>query len=349
MNKKLLLLAGLVSVLLPGTSCREEKQQPAAVGRSLLQVEAIVAEPRRFENKFTSTANLLPFEEVELRAPVSGTVLGIYFREAQNVKEGDLLVRLDDRTLNAQIKGLKVQLNASLSDLRRKSELLKVEGVSEEEVEQSQAAVDGIKSRIEELTVSVNLANIKAPFDGKVGLRNFSIGSYLSQGQTITQLVQTQKLKVDFNIASRYLDEVKVGKMVMVISSSDTLEAEVYAISPFVNATSRTAQVRAVIQNNNRGFIPGDFAEVQVALNVDNEALVVPTDVIIPELNAQTLFIYRNGKAMRTEVLLGSRTDTEVQVLSGLSPGDTVLTTGLLQVKDLTQVEITEFVKPASL
>jgi membrane fusion protein (multidrug efflux system) len=244
---------------------------------------------------------------------------------------------------------LKVQLEASLSDLRRKKELLKVEGVSEEEVEQSQAVVDGIKSSMDELTVSVNLANIRAPFDGRVGMRNFSMGSYLSQGQTITQLVQTQKLKVDFNLASRYLDEVKVGKKIKVISSSDTLEAEVYAISPFVNATSRTAQVRAIIQNNNRGFIPGDFAEVQVALNVDNEALVVPTDVIIPDLNAQTLFIYRNGRAMRTEVLLGSRTDTEVQILSGLSPGDTVLTTGLLQVKDLTQVEITEFVKPVTL
>jgi membrane fusion protein (multidrug efflux system) len=349
MNKKLLLVTGMLGILFPGTSCQEGKQQEVPNSRSLLQVEAIVAKPRRFENKFTATANLLAFEEVELRAPVSGTVLGIYFQEAQNVKQGDLLVRLDDRTLNAQIKGLKVQLEASLSDLRRKKELLKVEGVSEEEVEQSQAVVDGIKSSMDELTVSVNLANIRAPFDGRVGMRNFSMGSYLSQGQTITQLVQTQKLKVDFNLASRYLDEVKVGKKIKVISSSDTLEAEVYAISPFVNATSRTAQVRAIIQNNNRGFIPGDFAEVQVALNVDNEALVVPTDVIIPDLNAQTLFIYRNGRAMRTEVLLGSRTDTEVQILSGLSPGDTVLTTGLLQVKDLTQVEITEFVKPVTL
>jgi membrane fusion protein (multidrug efflux system) len=348
MNKKYLNNFFLI-ILITTVSCQDEKQSDSNPGQTILQVEAMVATPQRFENKFISTANLLPFEEVELRAPVSGTVLSIYFEEAQLVKQGQLLVRIDDRTWNAQIKTLEVQLEAANRDLRRKKELLKVEGVSEEEVEQSQAAVDGIQARINELSVNVNLANIKAPFEGMVGLRNFSIGSYLSQGQTITQLVQIQKLKVDFNVTSRYLDEVKVGTLVNVVSSRDTLAAEVYAISPIVNAASRTAQIRALIPRNTKSFIPGDFAEVVVKLNVDNEALVVPTNVIIPELNAQTLYVYKNGRAMRTEVLLGTRTDTQVQILSGLNPGDTVLTTGLLQVKDLAQVEIIEIINPNAL
>jgi len=125
--------------------------------------------------------------------------------------------------------------------------------------------------------------------------------------------------------------------------------AVVYAISPTVNATSRTAQVRALIKKNTKDFIPGDFAEVEISLNIQKEAIVVPTDVIIPELDAQTLFVFKNGRAVRTEVLLGSRTNTEVQILSGLDSGDTVLTTGLLQVKDLMPVEITKLVKQTNL
>jgi len=348
MKNKLPILL-LLTITIGAFSCQEKKSETRPATRSLLQVEAIIAVPQRFENKFIATANILPYEEVELRAPVSGTVLSIHFNEAQFVKEGQLLVRIDDRTWKAQIKGLEVQLGAAKSDLKRKTELLKVEGVSEEEVEQSRASVDALQARIDELNVNVSLANIKAPFDGKVGLRNFSIGYYMSQGQVITELVQTQKLKIDFNLASRYLSEVKVGTKVNVMSAKDTLVAEVYAISPVVNETSRTAQVRALINNNTKGFIPGDFAEVEVRLNVDNEALVVPTDVIIPELNAQTLYVFKNGRAMRTEVLLGTRTDTEVQILSGLNPGDTVLTTGLLQVKDLTPVEITDITKTSTL
>jgi len=348
MKSKLYILIFLM-IGIGAYSCQEKKQESKPVSRSLLQVEAIIIVPQRFENKYIATANILPFEEVELRTPVSGTVLSIHFNEAQFVKEGQLLVHIDDRTWKAQIKVLEVQLEAAKSDLKRKTELLKVEGVSEEEVEQSKASVDGLKARIDELNVNVNLANVKAPFDGKVGLRNFSIGSYLSQGQVITELVQTQKLKIDFNMASRYLDEVKVGKKVNVISSQDTLVAEVYAISPIVNETSRTAQVRALINNNTKGFIPGDFAEVEVRLNVDNQALIVPTDVIIPELNAQTIYLFKNGRAIRKEVLLGTRTDTDVQIISGLNPGDTVLTTGLLQVKDLDPVEITEITKTAAL
>jgi membrane fusion protein (multidrug efflux system) len=342
--KKYLSLTGYIMIIglifLP-VSCKTKKSESTPRNSaSGLIVDVIIVKPVRLEENVFATANLLSFEEVEIKAPVTGTVLAINFQEGQYVKKGQVLLKIDDRNWKAQIKGATAQLINAKNELSRKKELVKVGGASQQDVDNAQAAVNALEAQIEQFSVYVSLANIVAPFEGKVGMRNFSLGSFLSQGQTITVLAQAEKLKVDFNISSRYLDKVQVGNMIYVISSSDTLEASIYAINPTVSQTSRTIQIRALIDNNSKNFMPGDFAEVVVPVKTEADALVVPANCIVPELNAQIIYFYKNGRTLRREIIPGIRTDKVVQILTGLSPGDTVITTGLVQIKDKMPVQI---------
>jgi len=316
-------------------SCNQNRRARNSGGYgSALLVDAEVVKPQVFETEIKTNANLLPFEQVEIKAPVSGTILKIYIEEGQVVKKDQPIVRIDDRSWKAEIKGLKAQVLAANADLERKKELLSVQGASQQDIDEATAKVDELEAQIEQLNVNIDLANVVAPFDGKVGMRDFSVGTYLSQGQVIIELAQSWKLKVDFNLPGRYRTQVVPGKIIKVIYGKEMIESPIYAISPVADKNSRMINVRAVIEKNTLNFVPGDFAEVILPLNINKSALVLPTDCIVPELNKQTVFLYKNGKAVRTEVELGTRTDKQVEILQGISVGDTILTTGLLQVKD---------------
>ena len=341
MKKSIILLFLLLPGILFFNSCDKNlnKNQNRNVVSSLI-VDGLVINRVNLNDYVKTNANILSYEEVELKAPVSGTVLEINFKEGQMVKKGQDLIHIDDRSWKAQIKGARAQHVNAVNDLERKRELLKIGGASQEVVDNAQAALDAIDAEIEQLSVNISLANVVAPFDGRVGMRNFSLGSFLSQGQIITILAQAHKLKVDFSLSSRYLDKLKIGNKINIVSSSDTMVAVVYAINPTVSSTSRTIQVRAIIENNIKNFVPGDFAEVIVPINIDDQALVVPTNSIVPELNSQTIYMYKGGKAVRRVITPGIRTDKVVQILDGIAPGDTIITTGLVQIKDKMNVQI---------
>lgn len=330
-------------------SCRNtgdngnKKAQPLAVS-----VDGFVVNSAHFENKLSVTANLLPFETVDIKTPVAGTVLAIHFKEGQKVSKGQLLVQIDDRIWKAQIKGLKAQLVAAREDLKRKEALLKAEGASQEEVDGVRSSVLQMEAKIEELSVYVSLAAVAAPFSGQLGMRDFSVGAYLSQGQSITQIAQMERLKVDFNIPGRYLSQLSSGKEIKVIANKDTLSASVYAVNPIIDENTRTIQLRALLDNK-KNWLPGDFTEALIVLDIYDSAMVIPTQLIIPELGAETVFVCKNGKAMKRAVVTGVRTDKLVLVTEGLIAGDTLMATGLMQVREGMAVKISKTVSSSEL
>jgi membrane fusion protein (multidrug efflux system) len=334
--------AGMLCLLIFACSChrsagpRNDRNQ-----EETLIAEGFVVFPDHFENHLSVTANLLPAESVEIKTPVAGTVLAIHFSEGQYIKEGQPLVQIDDRVWKAQIKGLKAQLEAANEELKRKEALLTVEGASREEVETIQSTVQQLEARIEELSVYVTLARVPSPFSGKVGMRDFSIGAYLSQGQTITQIAQSDRLKVDFNLPGRYVTQLAIGKQVTVIANGDSLTAPIYAINPVVDENARTIRIRALL-NNRKHWLPGDFAEVSLVLDIHDSAMVIPTELIVPELGAETVFLSKNGKVVKQTVTTSVRNDKVVLITSGLSAGDTLLTTGLMQVREGIPVKISQ-------
>ncbi|MFW5725235.1 MAG: efflux RND transporter periplasmic adaptor subunit, partial [Bacteroidota bacterium] len=204
--------------------------------------------------------------------------------------------------------------------------------------------VSDLEARIDELKVRIDLARVKAPFSGQLGMRNFSPGAFLSQGDMITRLVQNQKLKIDFTIPARYASLAKEGLTVQVISSAagDTINARIYAVDPVIDANTRSLRLRGVLENDRRRLVAGDFAQVIMQVEQNNEAILVPSESIISELNAQIVFVVNQGKAKKTQVKIGTSTSGRVQILQGLQPGDTILITGLMQVRDGSPVNITE-------
>ncbi|HRP60498.1 MAG TPA: efflux RND transporter periplasmic adaptor subunit, partial [Vicingus sp.] len=214
-------------------------------------------------------------------------------------------------------------------------QLLAVEGSSQEEIDNSFSALQLLKSKVEQLQVNIDLANVSAPFSGMLGMRNFSQGAFLQQGVTITTLTETNQLKVDFTLAQQHSNSIEIGKTILVLIEKDTLEAVIYAINPVINTNSRTINVRATLsQPKQKTIIPGTYAEVLVTTNDVEDALLIPTQAVVPSINEQTVYVAKNGKAVKKVVLVGNRTKDRIHVLEGISAGDTVITTGLLQVKD---------------
>lgn len=326
--------AGLLCILMITFAChRSEGPKNRNNDGEILVAEGFVVVRKHFENKMTVTANLLPAESVAIKTPVAGTVLAIHFTEGQYVRQGQSLVQIDDRVWKAQIKGLEAQLLAASEDQKRKEALFSAEGASQEEVETTRSNVQQLEARIEELSVYIALAGVPAPFSGRVGMRDFSVGTYLSQGQVITEIAQSDPLKVDFNLPGRYVSQLSSGKEVTVIVRGDSLKAPVYAINPVVDQDARTIQARALLRNQ-KNWLPGDFAEVSLVLDIHDSAIVIPTGLIVPELGAETVFIGKNGKVVKQTVTTGARNSKVALVNTGLSAGDTILTTGLMQVRE---------------
>jgi membrane fusion protein (multidrug efflux system) len=332
----------LATILVIGfISCEEVQEKQAEMASSALAIDAYKVIPIAYNSVFSTTAELLPAEQVELMAATSGQVLNIYFKEGERVNKGARIIQLDDRDWQAQLVGIEAELDAAEADYERKMELLSIEGSSQEEIDMAFSKIQSLKSKQEQLLVNIDLANVKAPFSGQLGMRNFSKGAFLQQGAVITTLVDLDHLKVDFSLAQQHKKSLELGQTLSVLVGNDTLKAKIYAINPVIDMQSRTFDVRAILnQPAKNKIMPGSYAEVLISENFLKNALLVPTQAVVPSINDQTVYLYKNGKAQRNVIEMGDRTSDKVLVLSGIDAGDTVITSGLLLIKEGMDLEI---------
>lgn len=333
-----ILAVSLVSVF---ASCADTDKEQTNAPKLNLPVEGyrVIAQP--FNDELITTGNLIANEQVSMMAPVSGQVLDILFKEGSNIRKGDAIIRIDDRQWKAQLAGIKAELDAAEKDYHRKKELLSIEGSSQEEVDNAFSTIETLKSQLKQLQIDIELANVTAPFSGQLGMRNFSKGAFLKQGDVITTLTDINPLKVDFSLSQAHLSSIKIGETVDVFINGDTLEASIYAIDPLIDEQTRTIHVRALLrQAADKTILPGTFAEVLVATNFVKEALLIPTQAVVPSLNEQTVYVYKNGKALRKTIQMGNRNAELVRVIEGVSVGDTIITTGLLQIKEGMDIQL---------
>ena len=324
-------------------ACQNNNNSQQGVNRTL-NVEGYLVASEVFEQTIHATGDLLAWEEIEVKTPIAGLVHDIRFSEGQYVRKGDLLVEMDNRSWRAQKRGLEARLQSARSELERRQGLLVIEGVSREEVERAQAEADLLQAQIEELEVMIDLAHVRAPFNGRLGIRHVSPGAFLSQGEAITRLVQTDRLRVHFSVPARYAAMVNNDMEINVVSSSGGQQstAHIYTTEPVMSASARSLLVRAELDNSRQQFIPGDFVLVVLGVDRDEGALLIPAEAVINELNSQIVYVARNGQTRRQVIEAGIRTRDRVQVLGGLAPGDTVITTGLMEIRDGIPVVIRE-------
>ncbi len=307
----------------------------------ILVADVVVLKETGVENNIYTTGSLISNEFIELKAPVAGIIMEINFREGEKTEAGRKLVQLDDREWRSQLIRYQAQLAVAEKNLERNTSLLEINGISQEIVDQAEGAVAALKASIEEVKVKIDQAAVNAPFEGYAGLRNVSIGEFVSAGTSMGSLVQSNPVKLDFSLPGKYANQLKPGQEVFftVDGVPDTLRGQVYAVEPKLDETSRTIRVRAWADNSGGLLFPGAYANVKVTLEKINGAVVVPAEAIIPELNFQKVFKIKNGRATEQRVKSGIRSGNFVQITEGLAEGDTVMVTGLLQVQEAMPVK----------
>lgn len=329
-------------------SCSEPAAQKGGAPKgSPLMVEATIVQPKSMENAIQTSGSLLPGEEVMIKAEQSGRILEISFQEGKAVQKGQMLFHIDDREFQAQKQTLKVQLSLAKTQHDRNAELLKMEALSQEQYDASLNKLEELKSEMAVIDAKIDKCQIKAPFSGKAGLRYISPGSYVNAGDNLGGLVQLNPMKLEFEVPEIYASEVKPGLEIKfkIAQSKKEYTGKVYASEQGLNMQSRNLKVRALVENKSEALVPGTFAEVVLELENINEALMIPAEAVVPELNGQKIWVLRSGKVKDIPVQIGKRTSTSVQISEGILAGDTVLTTGLLQVRPGQEVKITNWVK----
>lgn len=283
-------------------------------------------------------------DEVLVSSETPGKIKAILFREGDVVKKGDILVRLDDDELQAQRNRLQVQSELNKKIAERLWGLYEKEGVSLQEYEIAAAEYEKSKAELSLLDAQLEKRVIRAPFNGRLGLRLVSEGSYLAPGAAIVKLVNLDPIKIDFSVPEKYSRQLGRGSQVefQVDGIPGINRATVEAVDPSIDPATRTFRLKAGAPNPNGRILPGAFANVKAYLQRFDEAILVPTEAIVPELNGNKVFVYRNGAAEPTPVTTGIRQESRIQITEGLLPGDTVITTGILQIKPGAPVKITE-------
>jgi membrane fusion protein, multidrug efflux system len=323
------------------TSCASKNNDPAPrpTGERRpggMTVSGVVVSPQPLDDVVNSSGTVLASESVDLAAEASGTVQSILFKEGAHVRKNDLLVELKHDDLQAQLKKteLQIQLASELAD--RQKQLLESNSTSKEQYDIAISSLATLKADRDNLTAAISKREIRAPFDGIIGLRYVSEGSYVTPPTTrIASIQKINPLKIDFAIPEKYAGRVRVGDLVKFQSDEANLEfgGKVYAIEPEIEPTTRTVQLRAMCENKGETIFPGGYVHVELRLKQVGGALMVPTQAIVPVLKGQTVLVKKNGVVASVNVKTGIRTPSVIQVTDGLSAGDTVITTGILQLR----------------
>lgn len=332
----LLIITALVSYHMTGCGNGGNQPSPGGRGAEAITVETLILEPRPIERQIITTGSLMANEEVELRPEISGRVTGVFFEEGKRVKKDDLLLKMNDRELQAQLKRKQLEETLASDDERRKRSLLDINGISKEDYEKVLYGLNMIRAEVEVIESQLAETEIYAPFDGVVGLRYVSEGSVISSNTLVATMQDIDPIKVEFSIPEKYAGDLKIGTMIAVETgdSANVFEGNVYAVESKVDPATRTLKARARIPNPDGRLIPGSFGKVVITLQRIPDAMVIPAGALIPELNSQKVFLCENGKAVSIPVETGIRTDQEIQITKGLKAGDTLIVTGLLQIRD---------------
>ncbi len=317
---------------------KKDDKGAAAKGKTNVPVTAnyFVARPFEFTNKVYSSGKIGALNEVELKPETAGKVISILFTEGEEVRKGQLLVKMNDAALQTQMQKIKIQIKLAEEKSERLKKLYAVNGVSKEEYDIQENETASLKADLAHLNAQLDETMILAPFDGTIGLKNISVGAYVNQQQTIAQLVQTRPVFIEFSVPEKHSAKLKKGLGIKFSSDKEggdkEFEAKIYAIEPKIDENTKTLRSRAMYSGSET-FYPGSFVKVFVSLEKDSGSLMIPTQSVIPILKGQKVFVSRNGVAEEVKVITGIRTEDKIQILEGLNAGDTVLTTGIMAVK----------------
>jgi membrane fusion protein (multidrug efflux system) len=307
-----------------------------------MRVNGMVVQGQNFANSLPVTGSIEANEQVEIRSEISGLIKSINFEEGKTVSQGQVLVKIDDAELRAQLIQAQTKQNLASENERRARLLLKKEAISQEEYDVASSEYRSAQAQTQLINAQLSKTVIRAPFSGKIGLRSISAGGFITPEKIIANLVSTDPVKITFSVPEKYSNQVKVNtQLTFTVAGSDkNYTATVYALEPGIDAETRTLQLKARASNADGSLRPGLFASILLPLTVIHDALLIPTEAVIPIQDGKKVFISENGKAKEVKVETGTRTANDVLVTNGLKAGDTVLTSGIMALKQDAPVKV---------
>ncbi len=325
-----------------GASAASQSAGPAGAANAVT-VEAVKVATAAMPQTITAVGSLRSDESITVRPEVAGRISAILFNEGQRVTKGATLIKLDPSINAADVEQARANLKLAKSKFDRAVDLAKSNFISGQAKDEAENNLRVAEASLQLADAKLAKMEIKAPFSGIIGLRVVSIGDYVKEGADVVNLEAIDPLKVDFRVPEIYMKQVQVGQALEVSLDAlpgKTYEGKVFAINPLVDATGRSIVIRAQVKNADTALRPGMFARVRLITRDSQDALVIPEQAVVPQGDEQYVFRIVDGKAVRTKIAVGQRRDGKVEILSGLTGGDTVVTAGQMKLREGVAVAI---------
>ena len=334
-------------------SCGDKKKDatpPAGVQmqQQVITADALIVATRSLSADIEIPGTILANETAEIHPEVSGRVVRLNVREGTFVGRGTLLAKLYDGDLQAQLRKLDVQLKIAEQTEERQAQLVKIQGISQQEYDLSLLQVSNLKADIDIIKEAIRKTEILAPFSGKLGLKNISEGAYVTSATIVTTISQVSQLKIQFNVPEKYGSQLRTGQSINFTTdgSDKTYSANIIASEVKMDENTRSLAIRGIVKNADPALIPGVFAKVKIILGQNENAIMIPTIVVQPQGRTKLVYLYKGGKSIPADITTGIRDSSNVQVLTGLNVGDTVITTGLLFLRPGADVKLKKVSNP---
>lgn len=310
-------------------------------------VSVMIVKDTAFSNVIDVTGTIAANEQVELRSETAGNITGIFFNEGSHVQKGQLLVKVYDKDLQASLKQIQVQIQLAEQTEYRNKVLYGKEAISKEEYDISLTSLNSYKAQADLVRAQIAKTEVRAPFSGIIGLRNISPGGYLSPQGSIATLVNIDPAKITFSIPERYQALVHVGSKInfTIESSRDKFVGTVYAVEPNIDVNSRSLTLRAKADNPKGLLKAGSFAKIRFTLDQIPKTIMVPTEAVIPDIKGSNVFIAKKGVAVQRPIKTDTRTDKSIQVVEGLKAGDSLIVTGIIQMRPKVAIKVIKVIK----
>ncbi|SFC36637.1 membrane fusion protein, multidrug efflux system [Polaromonas sp. OV174] len=315
-------------------------------------VEVAKVELSRLVDDTQAVGSLRSRRGVVLRPEVSGRITQLNFTDGQRVRKGQLLVQFDDQLQLAQVQQSQAELSIAQANQKRNQELVAQNFISQRSLDESAANLQVAQAKLALAKATAARLKIIAPFDGIAGIRQVNVGDYLKDGSDIVNIEDIEAMYVDFRLPERYQSKVKRGQTAVLgidALPGRSYTAQIQAIDPLIDANGRSVGIRACIDNRQLQLRPGMFARVNTVFGVRDNARVIPEEAIVPQGGKQFVIKLLEGQSegtrttQRVEVKVGLRSPGKVEILAGLEPGDTVVTSGQQRVqRDGTTVKVVD-------
>ncbi len=312
-------------------------------------VEVAEARRARRSRDIKAIGSLQSDESVQLAPEIAGRISAIVFVEGSPVKQGDVLVKLDDALVAAEVAQARARLTLASANNDRARALSRTGNVTERSRDEATSSFETAQAELELAQTRLSKHLLRAPFDGIAGVRGVSVGAFVSAGTPIVNIEKIDSLKVDFKVPEIYLRDIKTGQAIEVRVDAfpqRTFAGEVYAINPHVDVNGRALQVRSRLANEDGALRPGLFARIALKEQSEHEVVLIPESAVLPRGGETFVFRVEDGKAMEQRVVLGPRANGEVEVVEGIAGDATIVTAGQQNLRSGSPVEVVAASRP---